>query len=28
VKEPFVDLLKGSLQNFLNAFTYPDRWDV
>mmetsp|Transcript_5115 Transcript_5115/g.5246 ORF Transcript_5115/g.5246 Transcript_5115/m.5246 type:complete len:809 (+) Transcript_5115:63-2489(+) len=25
VKEPFVNLLKGSLQNFLNAFTYPDR---
>jgi len=25
VKEPFADLLKGSLQNFLNAFTYPDR---
>jgi len=25
VKEPFVDLLKGSLQTFLNAFTYPDR---
>lgn len=25
VKEPFVDLLRGSLQNFLNAFTYPDR---
>ena len=25
VKEPFVDLLKGSLQNFLNAMTYPDR---
>ena len=25
MKEPFVDLLKGSLQNFLNAFTYPDR---
>eukprot|EP00638_Chattonella_subsalsa_P000190 CAMPEP_0117753950 /NCGR_PEP_ID=MMETSP0947-20121206/12545_1 /TAXON_ID=44440 /ORGANISM="Chattonella subsalsa, Strain CCMP2191" /LENGTH=1031 /DNA_ID=CAMNT_0005572959 /DNA_START=256 /DNA_END=3351 /DNA_ORIENTATION=+ len=24
-KEPFVDLLKGSLQTFLNAFTYPDR---
>lgn len=24
-KEPFVDLLKGSLQNYLNAFTYPDR---
>ncbi|CAN0035250.1 unnamed protein product [Choristocarpus tenellus] len=25
LKEPFVDLLKGSLQTFLNAFTYPDR---
>lgn len=25
VKEPFVELLKGSLQTFLNAFTYPDR---
>jgi Zn-dependent M16 (insulinase) family peptidase len=25
VKEPFVDLMKGSLQTFLNAFTYPDR---
>jgi Zn-dependent M16 (insulinase) family peptidase len=25
VKEPFVELLRGSLQNFLNAFTYPDR---
>lgn len=24
-QEPFVDLLKGSLQTFLNAFTYPDR---
>ena len=24
-KEPFVELLKGSLQAFLNAFTYPDR---
>ena len=24
-KEPFVELLKGSLQTFLNAFTYPDR---
>eukprot|EP01052_Picozoa_sp_SAG31_P003534 SAG31_NODE_137_length_23063_cov_5.002569_3_plen_463_part_00 len=24
-KEPFVDLLKGSLQTFLNAMTYPDR---
>eukprot|EP01041_Mallomonas_annulata_P007213 gene7214-14710_t len=25
VKEPFVDLMKGSLNTFLNAFTYPDR---
>jgi hypothetical protein len=25
VKEPFVDMLKGSLNTFLNAFTYPDR---
>ncbi len=25
VKEPFADLLKGSLQTFLNAYTYPDR---
>jgi Zn-dependent M16 (insulinase) family peptidase len=25
LKEPFVDLIKGSLQTFLNAFTYPDR---
>ncbi len=25
VKEPFVELLKGSLKTFLNAFTYPDR---
>lgn len=24
-KEPFVDLIKGSLNTFLNAFTYPDR---
>jgi Zn-dependent M16 (insulinase) family peptidase len=24
-KEPFVTLLKGSLQTFLNAMTYPDR---
>ena len=24
-KEPFVDLLKGSLQTFLNAMTFPDR---
>ena len=24
-KEPFVQLLQGSLQTFLNAFTYPDR---
>src|SRR5690349_17858640 len=25
VKEPFVELVKGSLNTFLNAFTYPDR---
>jgi len=25
VKEPFVHLLRSSLQTFLNAFTYPDR---
>ncbi len=25
VKEPFVELLKGSLQTFVNAFTYPDK---
>ena len=25
VREPFVDLLKGSLQTFLNAMTYPDK---
>jgi len=25
VKEPFVELMKGSLNTFLNAFTYPDR---
>lgn len=25
VKEPFVELIKGSLHTFLNAFTYPDR---
>src|ERR671920_323112 len=24
-KEPFVDLLKGSLHTFLNAMTYPDK---
>lgn len=24
-KEPFVDLLRGSLQTFLNAMTWPDR---
>lgn len=24
-KEPFVELLKSSLQTFLNAYTYPDR---
>ena len=25
VKEPFVELLKSSLQTFLNAFTFPDK---
>lgn len=25
VKEPFVELMKGSLYTFLNAFTYPDK---
>uniref|UniRef100_A0A2P2KDS5 Uncharacterized protein MANES_10G066200 n=1 Tax=Rhizophora mucronata TaxID=61149 RepID=A0A2P2KDS5_RHIMU len=25
LKEPFVELLRGSLHTFLNAFTYPDR---
>mgnify|MGYP003622424145 FL=1 len=25
VKEPFVELLKGSLNTFLNAFTFPDK---
>ena len=25
VKEPFVELLKGSLHTFLNAFTFPDK---
>jgi len=25
VREPFVELLKGSLHTFLNAFTYPDK---
>ncbi len=25
LKEPFVELIKGSLQTFLNAFTYPDK---
>ena len=25
VKEPFVDLIKGSMQTFLNAFTFPDK---
>ena len=25
VKEPFVELLKSSVQTFLNAFTYPDK---
>ncbi len=25
LKEPFVELIKGSLHTFLNAFTYPDK---
>ncbi|MBO4697348.1 MAG: insulinase family protein [Lachnospiraceae bacterium] len=25
LKDPFVELLKGSMQTFLNAFTYPDK---
>ncbi|HWS23821.1 MAG TPA: insulinase family protein [Anaerolineales bacterium] len=25
VKEPFVEIIKGSLQTFVNAFTYPDK---
>ncbi len=25
VKEPFLDLLKGSMNTFLNAFTFPDK---
>ncbi len=25
VKEPFVELIKGSLNTFVNAFTYPDK---
>jgi len=25
VKDPFVQMLKGSLQTYLNAFTYPDK---
>ena len=25
VKEPFMELLKGSLATFVNAFTYPDK---
>jgi len=25
VKEPFIELIKGSLNTFLNAFTYPDK---
>lgn len=24
-KEPFVELIKGSMNTFLNAFTYPER---
>ena len=25
VKDPFVELIKGSLNTFLNAFTFPDK---
>src|SRR5260370_26759701 len=25
VKEPFVELIKGSLNTFVNAFTFPDK---
>jgi hypothetical protein len=25
MQEPFVELMKSSLNTFLNAFTYPDR---
>ena len=25
VKDPFVEMIKSSLQTFLNAFTYPDK---
>lgn len=25
LKEPFVELIKGSLHTFINAFTFPDR---
>ena len=25
LKDPFVELIKGSLNTFLNAFTYPDK---
>ena len=25
VREPFVELLKSSMQTFLNAMTYPDK---
>ena len=25
VKEPFIELIKGSLQTFLNAMTFPDK---
>src|SRR3954463_15852174 len=27
LKDPFVELLKGSLQTFLNAMTFPDKTD-
>jgi len=25
IKDPFVTLLKGSVQTFLNAYTFPDK---
>ena len=25
LKEPFIELVKGSLKTFLNAFTFPDK---
>ena len=28
VKDPFVELVKGSLNTFLNAMTYPDKTEI